>query len=393
MLVTVATSAPSRFPRPRLTEAQSGKQQISDLESESIEVICAGANPAHYLLDGLGVKNAVKTVLATRQVDAVIGWHKEVAFLPRLVRSSNAVFGMIVAGSYAMAEIDPRHRYRDLPQANQTTSNLQNMTRIARHFDYPALRDYFFLARTLRNADVIFARSESTRRETLEMFRLDPDRIVTCYCGIDSRFSDIQHSRSDQIEHLLFSGALREHKGIFDAIEALGKVAQSGFRNWKLRIAGWGDQQRVMQLAEQHGIADRIELLGKLDQTALRHQMQWAHLAILPTHGESFGLAIAEAQAAALPVVACDVGAVPEVVENGVTGWLVPPRCPQALADSIIDAIQNPKKSFEMGSRGRSRVTRLFTWENCAEKILQGINSVKAKQLPHDSKNLDDTRR
>jgi glycosyltransferase involved in cell wall biosynthesis len=110
-----------------------------------------------------------------------------------------------------------------------------------------------------------------------------------------------------------------------------------------------------------------------LDHTALVRELECAHLAVLPSHAESFGLAVAEAQAAGLPVIACAVGAVPEVVENNVTGWLIPPGRDDLLAGAIVEAMGRPDRAYEMGLAGRERINRLFSWPSSAAAMLEHL--------------------
>ena len=114
---------------------------------------------------------------------------------------------------------------------------------------------------------------------------------------------------------------------------------------------------------------------GPLDDAALRRELQWAQLAVLPSHFEAFGLAFAEAQAAALPVVAYRAGSVPEVVEDGVTGWLGPTRDVEQLSANLNRALLDPAEARTRGLRGRERARSLFTWERTAETILGSLAS------------------
>ena len=84
---------------------------------------------------------------------------------------------------------------------------------------------------------------------------------------------------------------------------------------------------------------------------------------MLPSHEEGFSNVILEAMAAGLPVVATAVGGNPEAVVHGVTGWLVPPRRPGSLADSILDLIAHPARASKWGRRGRLRALSLFSME------------------------------
>lgn len=179
------------------------------------------------------------------------------------------------------------------------------------------------------------------------------------------------------VSRLIFFGSLAPLKGVFDAIDALGRVFAAGYRDWVLKIAGWGDEERVRQAAEAAGIGDRVVFLGRLDHSQLSRELEWAHVAVLPSRAESFGLAIAEAQAAAVPVISYAAGSVPEVVADGRTGWLVPVGRIDRLAQAIIEAIQDPDRTFRMGLAGRERIMNMFSWERTARDMLAAIEEMK----------------
>jgi glycosyltransferase involved in cell wall biosynthesis len=138
-------------------------------------------------------------------------------------------------------------------------------------------------------------------------------------------------------------------------------------------MAGWGDEHGLRQAASELGIIGQVKILGRLSHEELLPVLEWADLAILPSRAESFGLAIAEAQAAGLPVIACKTGAVPEIVEDGLTGWLVEPGDSQAIASALLAAMHRPEQAFDMGMAGRKRVANRFTWRATAEAMAQGL--------------------
>lgn len=231
--------------------------------------------PFHYLVDSLKVRRAVGRLLATGRVQAVLGWDHEVAFLPQFLHSRGIAFGMIAAR--------PSYRaWRDRP------TRLRWLKRWG---------DAWFRWRPLRQADVVFALSQFTRRELVQLFSLRPEQVVVAYWGVDHEFFAVPRRKPDALTRFLFFGSLSPLKGVFGALEALGKVAQAGYREWTLRIAGWGEEKAVLRAAQDIGIGTQVELLGRLDHQALREQLEWAELAILPSWAESFGLAIAEARA------------------------------------------------------------------------------------------------
>jgi glycosyltransferase involved in cell wall biosynthesis len=122
---------------------------------------------------------------------------------------------------------------------------------------------------------------------------------------------------------------------------------------------------------------DQVRLLGKLDHPALIKALEWAQVAVLPSYIESFGLAVAEAQAGGLPVIAYDSGAVPEMVENGRTGWLVPLKQIDLLAEAILNSMKKPAKTYQMGLAGREKLAGRFTWSRTTQQMLNDIEKLQ----------------
>jgi glycosyltransferase involved in cell wall biosynthesis len=322
----------------------------------SCEIISTAPHSIHYLFDGRNVAKTVKKIIQQKPVDAVICWDHEGAFLPNLLKLNNIVFGMIAA----------HPSYTDWTKRPTLPTPIK------------LLVDEYFRWRLFKSADVVFVSSKFTQQELLDLFKLQPQRITITKRGIDEIFSKVNRIFSPTVSNFIFYGSFAPPKGVFDAIAALGKVAAQGYTNWTLKLAGWGFEQQIKQAVHQHGIQKQVVFLGRLEARDLVRELQWAHLAILPSQVESFGRAIAEAQAAGLAVISYDSGSVPEIVENDVTGWLVSTKQVDLLADAIITAIQNPDKVFQMGMKGRDRVTQKFSWEQTATAILDGID--KAKQ-------------
>ena len=166
---------------------------------------------------------------------------------------------------------------------------------------------------------------------------------------------------------MLYCGRLTREKGILDLIDALGRLRSE---RWSLRVAGAGDADAVARLAESRGVTDRTVLLGPIDEVAVARELADAHLAVLPSHQESFGLAVAEAQLAGLPVVAYDVGAVGEIAADGDTAWLVPKGRVELLAEAIGQALRRPEESHRRGQAARERSHRMFLGRSAGREIL-----------------------
>lgn len=133
-----------------------------------------------------------------------------------------------------------------------------------------------------------------------------------------------------------------------------------------IALVGPGD---VVALREQLDLPDAIVLAGAVDRTEVPGILRAADICLQPSRSEGFPLSIVEAMAAGLPVIATRVGGIPEAVEDGVTGVLVPPEDPQALAEAIQWMVEHPAERAEMGRRGRERA-RLFDVHTIAEQLV-----------------------
>jgi glycosyltransferase involved in cell wall biosynthesis len=353
-VLCVSTAGYSRFPRPKLADELHGHAIERELAGLGVEVVRVDPHPLHWMLDGRPVRRAVERLLAERRFDAVLGFFNEAAYLPPLLAERGVRFGYIATWlSYRMA----------LSRERTGTGLRGFMLRRANRR---------FVVEPYRSAEILFANSEFTRRELVDVLGCEPERIRVTYLGVRDSFHSITRARPERVERILFFGRLVREKGIADALEALGRVAKAG-RPFALRVLGSGRAESVRELARVHGIADRVEVLPHQSDEWLRDELERAQLALLPSHSESFGLSIAEAQAAGLPVVAYAAGSVPEVVEDGKTAWLAPLGDVEALARAVQEAASEPEECYRRGIRGRERVGRLFRWDLTARRVLDGL--------------------
>jgi glycosyltransferase involved in cell wall biosynthesis len=312
--------------------------------------------------DGKPVRRALEQLFARAKPDAVLGFYNEAAYLPELCRAHGVRFGYIATWlSYRMA-LAPERAGSGLHGALMRRANRR------------------FVVEPYRAAEVLFANSEFTRQELVEVVGCDPARIHVTYLGVRPQFHSIARERPERVERLLFFGRLVREKGIGDALAALGTLARAG-RSFSLRVVGSGNAEHVRRLVKQHGLEDKVELLSHQDDAGLARELARAQLAVLPSHSESFGLSIAEAQAAGLPVVAYAAGSVPEVVADGQTAWLAPLGDVDALTRCLTSALDSPAACHERGLAGRERVARLFRWDRTAERVLAGLAALRQPSL------------
>jgi glycosyltransferase involved in cell wall biosynthesis len=142
-------------------------------------------------------------------------------------------------------------------------------------------------------------------------------------------------------------------------IKACGLMARQKIP-FRLFVAGDGPLRQELELLSRTlDIADRVHWLGHVADP--RELLQGSDIFTLASTGEAFGLVLTEAMACGLPVVATRSGGIVEIVEDQVTGLLVPPHNHEALAGAFKQLIQNPELKRTMGEKGRSRAAEMFT--------------------------------
>ena len=221
---------------------------------------------------------------------------------------------------------------------------------------------------TYRNADLILAHSVFGSQKVAENFRIPPSRVRVGYCGIDStRFSPSEKSAHAQFR-LLSVGILERRKAFDQLLKALGIILSRGKGHPELTIIGDGpDRMRLKHLADDLGIESAVRFAGFVTEGELLSHYQRADAFVFPSYMEGFGIAIAEAMACGVPVIACNASAVPEVV--GDAGILVPPNDFHALAEAIVRIMEDEDLRKRLGELGVQRVRTLFTWDMVAERV------------------------
>lgn len=174
---------------------------------------------------------------------------------------------------------------------------------------------------------------------------------------------------------LIFScGRLNPSKGHDDLIRAVASLVNQGM-DVNLTIAGEDDvggtgyRSTLEQLIVATKMQERVQLLGAVSEDVVRKFLGTADVFALASHAEPLGVAIMEAMAMEVPVVVGGGGGVSELVEDGVTGLLVPPGDPAALAATLRRLLTQPALALELGRKGRLEVARAFDCRRGAEVL------------------------
>jgi glycosyltransferase involved in cell wall biosynthesis len=164
--------------------------------------------------------------------------------------------------------------------------------------------------------------------------------------------------------YFMYAGMLIYLKGIQDLIRAMHAVLQQ-HPQIKLVIAGKGvEEQKLRSLALELGITEHVMFAGHLDQSMLADYMKNCLALILPSLTEGLPRVVIEAQMLGKPVIASQVGGIPEIIADGETGFLVEPQDWQALARAMLKIIENPALAERMGSAAQTRVREKFNCQN-----------------------------
>jgi len=154
--------------------------------------------------------------------------------------------------------------------------------------------------------------------------------------------------KSDKNEAtIIFLGRIERQKGFFVLIHALKLLEHIG--PWKAIIAGNGSLREAQESITALGLEERVRLVGWLSREEVSKLLAKAEILVLPSFDEGLPIAIIEAMGAGLAIVATPVGAIPEIIENGKTGILVPPGDANALATAIRRLLENPSFRSRIG--------------------------------------------
>jgi glycogen(starch) synthase len=161
---------------------------------------------------------------------------------------------------------------------------------------------------------------------------------------------------------IVFLGRLVHQKGVDVLVAAMALLAARG-RAPTLTIAGEGEERGALETAiARRGLGDRVRLIGPIAHGRAHDVLARADVVAMPSRIEPFGIVALEAAQAGRPVVASAVDGLPEVVAHGVTGLLVPPDDPAALAQAIAALLDDKARAAAMGLAARRRAADLFDW-------------------------------
>ena len=195
------------------------------------------------------------------------------------------------------------------------------------------------------------------------------NRLKIVHCGVTPE----NYGRTDRASYgkrIIFVGRLDAVKGVPLLIDAFAAL-RARHPEARLTIVGDGPDRASLEVqARASGVAETASFLGYRDQTQIADLLEGADMLVLPSFAEGVPVVLMEAMASRLPVIASQVAGVPELVENGISGFVIPAGDLDTLTDRIDQLLSDPGLCREMGLAGRAKVEAEFDLDREAGKLL-----------------------
>jgi len=234
-------------------------------------------------------------------------------------------------------------------------------------------------AEVVRCADLMVVATEGERTQLAELYDADVDRVEIVPPGVDHRLftpgdGDAARRRLGLAgrDVLLFVGRIQPLKGADLAVRILGALGDS---NAVLLVVGGPsgpdgteEQRRLEELVGELGLDHQVRFVPPQPHADLAEYYRAAHVCVVPSHTESFGLVALEAAACGTPVVAAAVGGLQSIVSHTETGFLVDGRAPEDYAGPVAHLFDRPEEARAMGRRASER-TATYRWSITAARL------------------------
>lgn len=228
----------------------------------------------------------------------------------------------------------------------------------------------------LRKADYITATGPRLGEATAEYAPKGKEIVIIPY-GVDLKvFSPDCRLRGDGE---LTIGAIRHLKSIYglDYLLRAMPMILAQHPSTRLLLVGDGPQRSHLQgLAQSLGISNQVQFVSNVPHQQVPSYLARIDIFVMPSISEGFGVAALEASAMEIPVIASNVGGVPDTVVDGKTGFLVPPKDPAAIAAAVIELIEKPGLRLRMGRAGRKFVAENYEWNENASRMEKLYDSI-----------------
>lgn len=222
---------------------------------------------------------------------------------------------------------------------------------------------------------ITITHANATRLQTLGL-----SNPVVIYPGTDPKQFTLPTQKENTAPILLTVSRLVPRKGIDLVIKTLPALLET-WPDLQYVVVGDGpDQKRLQSLTQQLTVKDTVHFLGRVSDEQLKHHYHQADIFVMPNREiaeagsvEGFGIVFLEASASGLPVIAGRSGGAVEAVQDGKTGFLVPPDDAEALTKTLHRLLNDEELRQQLGQNGRSWVETTMNWDRAAQELAQAL--------------------
>lgn len=208
-------------------------------------------------------------------------------------------------------------------------------------------------------------------------------KLAVIHCGVDTQFFRPAETNVESPFSIVCVGKLHEVKGQTYLVEACRLLAEAGVDLVCTLIGDGPDRRALTQQIANSGLEGRVTILGERDRLQIAALLETAHVLAAPSvptrsgKREGIPVVLMEAMSAGLPVVASRLSGIPELVADGVSGLLVPPRDAAGLADALRRLHDDPSLRWALGGNGRETVIREFDVRKNAAELVRRFESAR----------------
>lgn len=233
---------------------------------------------------------------------------------------------------------------------------------------------------SLRRADALRAVSETTKKQLEKWTEGKAIAKFAAWTDIEV-FQDAGGSVGHKTEKfILYVGVLIPRKGVHFLLQSFARIADE-IKDAKLVLIGKTDDdgyaRTLTTMTERLGLDQRVTFMGPKTQSELAEFMARAEVLVLPSLSEALGRVVLEAMACGTPVIGSDVGGIPDMIQEGETGFLIPPGDVGALAGRLRWILQHPQKAKQIGESARKFAREFFS----EEQYVQNYSDLIDKSL------------
>lgn len=245
------------------------------------------------------------------------------------------------------------------------------------------MKTRFLIKRVFNRSDGIVSFSNFTKKEVEKLYGLEKDKITTIYPGISVPKIDqkevnglIKRYKVGKKDFMvLFVGRLVERKGVDDLIRAIGKMKRERVK--LLVIGGGPEKEKLTRLVMKLGLQKKVLFVGDAPYHKIHPFYKLADIFCMPSKYlkekgdvEGLGLAFLEAQSYGIPVIGAQSGGIPEAIDDGRSGFIVPEEDPDSIKEKIL-LLRDKQLYKKMSEHALKFVKRKFSWERCVDEHIK----------------------